>query len=151
MVANAPMSAAEAVMQRSFVTPRLYSSVAVPATVIMMVREEVPAQVGGCVRKAKGAPFPKRPSYVMAISRILYSEARVRAPAFAPERRSFISAIAARSSCLPALIRRQYSSRNATEPGGNLDRSSWTDRLSSSCLVLHRMGFFLPRESLRAR
>jgi hypothetical protein len=26
-----------------------------------------------------------------------------------------------------------------------------TDRLSSSCFVLHRMGFFLPRELLRAR
>jgi hypothetical protein len=26
-----------------------------------------------------------------------------------------------------------------------------TDRLSSSCFVLHRMGFFLPRELLRTR
>jgi hypothetical protein len=40
---------------------------------------------------------------------------------------------------------RGYSTRDATIPGDQ------TDRLSSSCFVLHRMGFFVPRESLRAR
>jgi hypothetical protein len=45
-----------------------------------------------------------------------------------------------------AVINRRYSQhRNATIPEGN------ADRLSSFCFVLHRMGFFLPRELLRAR
>jgi hypothetical protein len=45
----------------------------------------------------------------------------------------------------PAVIDRRYSNRDATIP------EDQTDRLSSLCFVLHRMGFFVPRELLRER
>jgi len=49
-------------------------------------------------------------------------------------------------------VRRIFIRRDATIPEDQLRKvSGCTDRLSSLCFVLHRMGFFLPRELLRER
>jgi len=46
----------------------------------------------------------------------------------------------------------QRRDRDATVPEDQLRKvSGCADRLSSLCFVLHRMGFFLPRELLRER
>src|SRR5207245_1208128 len=89
-------------------------------------------------RKREGRlRFRKRPSYLTAVSRIL-SHSSLRAKKLGDDHLS------------QSRFRGTARSRN----GGTVMRRYpriITDRLSSLCFVLHRMGFFLPRELLRER
>jgi len=67
----------------------------------------------------------------MAVSRILSPE--------------FLRTMIIYLNSLARAARRDCSHRDATIP------EDQTDRLSSLCFVLHRMGFFVPRELLRER
>jgi len=108
-------------------------------------------------RKSEGRlRFPKAPFiFSMAISRILSAWLLTRMIIYLPAPVFLASSnqLAAfqKNWSWTGLLRRRSQTAATISTACDDTRGSWSGRLPFLCFVLHRMGFFLPRELLRER